>query len=99
MLAAALSRFDSNRTATRESRDLLGQPPEPWLGVVLQAPEIKSAMAEARAVVAEGADVVQVHVPASWEFAGGSSRAGGPGLAFAGPSPAAAAGRDRSHHD
>lgn len=76
MLAAALSRFDSNRTATRESRDLLGQPPEPWLGVVLQAPEIKSAMAEARAVVAEGADVVQVHVPASWEFAEARRRAG-----------------------
>jgi beta-lysine 5,6-aminomutase alpha subunit len=76
MLAAALGRFDSNRTATRESRDLLGQPPEPWLGVVLQSPEVKSAMAEARVVIAAGADVVQVHVPASWEFAEARRQAG-----------------------
>ena len=76
MLAAALGRFDSNRTATRESRDLLGLPPEPWLGVVLQAPEVKAATAEARNVVAEGADVVQVCVPASWEFAEARRQAG-----------------------
>jgi len=76
MLAAALGRFDSNRTATRESSDLLGQPAEPWLGVVLQSPEIKPAIAEARAVIAAGADVVQVHVPASWEFAEARRQAG-----------------------
>ena len=69
LVNAALARFDANRTATREMRDVLGLPPEPWLGVALRAVEVRAAATETRGVVGSGADVVQVHVPASWEFA------------------------------
>jgi hypothetical protein len=69
LLDAAWVRFDANRTATREMRDVLGLPGEPWLGVALQATEVKAAVSETRAIVAGGADLVQVSVPASWEFA------------------------------
>jgi beta-lysine 5,6-aminomutase alpha subunit len=76
LLAVALARFDANRTATREMRDVLGLPEEPWLGVTLQATEVRAAVAETRAVVAQGADLVQVSVPASWEFAEARRQAG-----------------------
>jgi hypothetical protein len=76
LLEAALVRFDANRTAAREMRDVLGLPDEPWLGVALQAAEVDAAAAETRAVVAGGGDVVQVHVPASWEFAEARRQAG-----------------------
>ena len=76
LLAAALERFDANRTATHEMRDVLGLPAEPWLGVALQATEVAAAAVEMRAVIGEGADLVQVRVPASWEFAEARRHAG-----------------------
>jgi beta-lysine 5,6-aminomutase alpha subunit len=76
LLQAALLRFDANRTATREMREVLGLPDEPWLGVALQATEVRAAVAETRAVVAQGAYLVQVSVPASWEFAEARRQAG-----------------------
>jgi hypothetical protein len=76
LLDSALERFDSNRTATHDLRDVLGQPPEPWLGIALQATEVRDAAAEVRAAVADGADLIQVHVPASWEFAMARRQAG-----------------------
>ncbi len=69
MIESALARFDANRTATREMRDVLGLPVEPRLGVALEAAELVAASTEAQAIVADGCDVVQVRVPASWEFA------------------------------
>jgi hypothetical protein len=69
LIATALARFDANRTATHEMRDVLGLPPEPWLGVDLEATEVAAAVSEARSLVAGGADLIQVRVPASWEFA------------------------------
>ena len=69
LIKAALARFDANRTAAREMRDVLGLPDEPWLGVDLAATEVVAGVAEARAMIADGADVIQVQVPASWEFA------------------------------
>ncbi len=76
MLDAALVRFDANRTAAREMREVLGLPEEPWLGVALQTSEVDAAVAETRAVVVGGGDVVQVYVPASWEFAEARRQAG-----------------------
>jgi hypothetical protein len=76
LLSAALERFDANRTATREMRDVLGMPVEPWLGVALQETEAAAAAVEVRNRIAEGADVVQVRVPASWEFAEARRQAG-----------------------
>jgi hypothetical protein len=76
LLDAALVRFDSNRTATREMRDVLGLPDEPWLGAVLQATEVGEAAAEIRAMVGGGADLIEVRVPASWELAEARRQAG-----------------------
>jgi hypothetical protein len=76
LLAAALERFDANRTATREMRDVLGLPAEPWLGVSLEATEVAAATIELRALIGEGADLVKVRVPASWEFEEARRRAG-----------------------
>lgn len=76
MIDAALVRFDANRTVSRDMRDVLGFPEEPWLGVALQATEVLSAVAEIRGLVDEGADVIAVRVPASWEFAEARRRAG-----------------------
>ena len=76
LLDAAWVRFDANRTATREMRDVLGLPGEPWLGVALEATEVRAAVAETRTIVAGGAGLVQVCVPASWEFAQARRQAG-----------------------
>ena len=76
LIEAALARFDANRTATREMRDVLGQPDEPWLGIDLHATEMVAGIAEARSMIADGADVIQVQVPASWEFAEARRHAG-----------------------
>jgi hypothetical protein len=71
----AYARIDANRTATRELVDDLGRPARPWLGAQLRAPTADGAIAEARAMVAAGADVVLVRVPRGRELA----RAVGPG--------------------
>jgi GNAT superfamily N-acetyltransferase len=76
LLAAALERFDANRTATHEMRDVLGMPSEPWLAVALDATEVGAASTEIRDLVGHGADVVQIRVPASWEFAEARRNAG-----------------------
>jgi hypothetical protein len=76
LLSAALERFDDNRTATHEMRDVLGLPDEPWLGVALQATEVDAAATETRALIGEGADVVHVRVPASREYAEARRNAG-----------------------
>jgi hypothetical protein len=69
LLGSAFHRFDANRTAAREMREVLGVSDEPWLAVALRASEVESAAGEIGAVVSGGADVVQIRVPASWEFA------------------------------
>ncbi|MGA3058496.1 MAG: lysine 5,6-aminomutase subunit alpha [Candidatus Limnocylindrales bacterium] len=76
LLDSAFARFDANRTATREMREVLGVSDEPWLAVALRASEVEAAAGEIRAVVGEGADVVQIRVPASWEFAEARRQAG-----------------------
>jgi hypothetical protein len=69
LLDSAFARFDANRTAAREMREVLGVSDEPWLAVALRASEVESAAGEIGVVVGAGADVVQIRVPASWEFA------------------------------
>lgn len=76
LLSAAMARFDANRTAAREMRDVLGMPPEPRLGVALHAAEVRAAASEIRSVIGHGADVVLVTVPASWEYAEARRSAG-----------------------
>lgn len=88
VLRAALARFDANRTAAREMREVLGLSEEPWLGVDLQATEVGAAATEARSLIRCGAGLLQIRVPASWEFAEARRQAGleTPGLFEAAPS-------------
>ena len=76
LLRAALARFDANRTAAREMREVLGLSEEPWLGVDLQATEVGAAAAEARSLIGGGVGLLQIRVPASWEFAEARRQAG-----------------------
>jgi hypothetical protein len=76
LLKAALARFDANRTAAREMREVLGLPDEPWLGADLQSTEVAAAAVEARKLIGGGAGLIQIRVPASWEFAEARRQAG-----------------------
>jgi D-Lysine 5,6-aminomutase TIM-barrel domain of alpha subunit len=76
LIGAALARFDANRTASREMREVLSMPPEPLLGAVLTSSEVREAARETRACIGEGVDVVQVRVPATWEFTEARRQAG-----------------------
>ena len=76
LIGSALARFDANKTASRELREVLGTSPEPLLGAVLASSEVSEAARETKACVGEGVDVVQVRVPASWEFTEARRQAG-----------------------
>jgi hypothetical protein len=69
LLSAALERFDANKTAAHDMRDVLGMPDEPWLGLALRATEVEPGADEIKKLIGDGADVILVRVPASWEFA------------------------------
>jgi hypothetical protein len=68
LFQAAVARIDANRTATREMREVLGLPPEPRLGVAVRSSEVEPAAAEVRSLVGQGAGVVEIRVPTSWEL-------------------------------
>ena len=76
MLEGAVERIDANRTAAREMREVLGMPPEPRLGVTVRSSEVEAAAGEIRSFVRQGAGVVEVRVPASWELAETRRQAG-----------------------
>jgi hypothetical protein len=69
LLSAAVAHFDANRTAARIQREILGSPRQPWLGLALESSDTSAAAGEIRRLGAQGVDVVQITVPASWEFA------------------------------
>ena len=68
LVTAAVDRIDANRTARRELLELLGDAPRPWVGTSLSEPAVHEATDEARQLVRDGADVVQVDVPAGREL-------------------------------
>lgn len=76
LVAAALDRIDANRTARSELIDVLGEPHRPWIGAAVGSPELAGAMAEARAAVDAGADLLQVEVPIGRELSERLQRAG-----------------------
>src|SRR5437899_2950076 len=65
---AALDRIDANRTARRELIDVLGDPSRPWMGASVGQPIVTSGRQEATNLVAAGADIVRVRVPAGREL-------------------------------
>ena len=66
--ARALERFDANRTARLELLGVLGDAPWPWFGLSLSAPTMETAPDDAAALVAAGADLVRIRVPAGREL-------------------------------
>ena len=63
LAALATERIDANRTARRETLDVLGDAPRPWVGAALLAPGLDAAPDEAADLVAAGADLLRVRVP------------------------------------
>jgi hypothetical protein len=68
LVALALDRIDANRTARRELLDLLGDADRPWVGTSVHEPAVNEAAGEASGLVGDGADLVQVDVPAGREL-------------------------------
>ncbi len=64
----ALDRIDANRTARLELLDVLGDAPRPWFGLTLPTPMLAAAPDSAAALVAAGADLVRIRVPAVREL-------------------------------
>jgi len=66
--ARALERIDANRTARLELLGVLGDAPRPWFGLALSAPTMETAPDDAASLVAAGADLVRIRVPAAREL-------------------------------
>ena len=69
LVAAALERIDTDRTARRELQDLLGEPRRPWLGTTLAEPDLDGALDELVALAEAGFDLLRVEVPMGRELA------------------------------
>ncbi len=65
----ALDRIDANRTARLELLGVLGDAPRPWFGLWLASPTLARAADDAAVLVAAGADLVRIRVPAGRELA------------------------------
>ncbi len=69
LVAAAFARIDANGTARLDLVDVLGEPPAPLVSVPVRASHLDEARDEVAVLVAGGADVVRIDVPASRELA------------------------------
>ena len=69
MAALAVERIDANRTACRETLAVVGDAPRPWVGAALAARRLDAAPDEAAELVAAGADLLRIRVPAIRELA------------------------------
>ncbi|HSW42439.1 MAG TPA: lysine 5,6-aminomutase subunit alpha [Patescibacteria group bacterium] len=68
IVGRALERIDANRTARVELFGVLGGAPWPLFGLSLSAPTMRGAADDAAALVAAGADLVRIRVPAGREL-------------------------------
>jgi len=68
LVGLAVERIDANRTARLELLDVLGDAPRPWFGLTLPTSMLAAAPADAAALVAAGADLVRIRVPAIREL-------------------------------
>ena len=68
LVGLAFDRVDANRAARLDLLDVLGDAPRPWFGLTLPTPMLEAAPAEAAALVAIGADLVRIRVPAIREL-------------------------------
>lgn len=68
ILDRALARVDANRVARRDLIDVLGDAPRPWLCLTVANPMVQGAAEEAAGLVAVGADLLRVRMPAVREL-------------------------------
>lgn len=99
LAAAAIDRIDANRTARHELVDVLGDPPRPWVGTTLVAPDVADARREAAGHARDGVDVVRVEVPIGRELAARLSEAGMEVAVWSAREGSARDGRRRAAHD
>ena len=69
LAAAAVERIDAQRTVRRETIDILGEAPRPWLGVTLREPDVDAALEEAASLIGAGIDLIRIEVPIGRELA------------------------------
>jgi hypothetical protein len=72
----AIERIDAQRTVRRETIDMLGEAPRPWLGVTLREPDVAAALDEATSLIGSGIDLIRIEVPIGRELADRLARAG-----------------------
>jgi hypothetical protein len=65
----AVERIDAQRTVRRETIDMLGEAPRPWLGVTLREPDVVAALEEATSLIGSGIDLIRIEVPIGRELA------------------------------
>jgi hypothetical protein len=66
---AAIERIDAERTVRRETIDMLGEAPRPWLGVTLREPDVEAALQEVAGLIGAGIDLIRIEVPIGRELA------------------------------
>ena len=59
----AVERIDAQRTVRRETIDMLGEAPRPWLGLTLHEPDVAAALEEATNLIGAGIDLIRIEVP------------------------------------
>ena len=69
LAAAAVERIDAQRTVRRETIDILGEAPRPWLGVTLREPDVDAALEEVANLIGAGIDLIRIEVPIGRELA------------------------------
>src|SRR6185503_12207562 len=65
----AVERIDAQRTVRRETIDMLGEAPRPWLGLTLHEPDVAAALEEATNLIGAGIDLIRIDVPIGRELA------------------------------
>jgi hypothetical protein len=65
----AVERIDAQRTVRRETIDMLGEAPRPWLGLTLHEPDVAAAVEEATNLIGAGIDLIRIEVPIGRELA------------------------------
>ncbi len=68
LVAAGVDRIDANRVARRELQAVLGEPGRPLVGLSVREEVATDALAEARAAVRDGVDLLRVEVPSGREL-------------------------------
>ena len=76
LAGAAVERMDAQRTVRRETIDVLGDAPRPWIGTTILESDVAYALESAPELIAAGMDLLRVEVPIGRELAARLTDAG-----------------------